>query len=312
MSAVSVQGQSFPSRLKLFMALSRTPHGVLDLATPALGALIWLGSFPPLLVVLLGMIAAFSGYTSVYALNDVVDYKVDREKVRRGDLDDSGGDLDSVFIRHPLAQGALKLGEGVTWVVFWAVLALVGAYYLNPVCALIFVLAAGLETTYCLLLKISSLRVVISGIVKTSGGLAAVFAVDSEPSAVFLAVFFLWLFFWEIGGQNVPNDLTDAEADKRSGAKTAPVIFGTDGSVSIILGALSLAVLLSLTMFRILPDKLGLGYLAGALLSGIFLLLVPAYRLYITKAPEQAACLFNRASYYPAAMFGAVMLGWIY
>ena len=29
------------SELKLFFALSRTPHGVLDMATPALGALVW-------------------------------------------------------------------------------------------------------------------------------------------------------------------------------------------------------------------------------------------------------------------------------
>src|SRR5512135_1255253 len=70
------------SRLKLFLALSRTPHGLLDLAAPALAALLWLGRFPPLSVTALGLLTVFAGYTAVYALNDVVDYRVDREKLR--------------------------------------------------------------------------------------------------------------------------------------------------------------------------------------------------------------------------------------
>ena len=67
-------------RLKLFLALSRTPHGVIDIATPALAALLCLGHFPPLVTTLLGVITVFSGYTAVYALNDLVDYRTDREK----------------------------------------------------------------------------------------------------------------------------------------------------------------------------------------------------------------------------------------
>jgi len=38
--------------------------------------------------------------------------------------------------------------------------------------------------------------------------MAAVVAVDPDPSAAFLIALFLSLFFWEIGGQNIPNDLT--------------------------------------------------------------------------------------------------------
>ena len=70
------------SRLKLFLALSRTPHGLLDLAAPALAALLWLGHFPPLGVIALGLLTVFAGYTAVYALNDVVDCRVDQEKLR--------------------------------------------------------------------------------------------------------------------------------------------------------------------------------------------------------------------------------------
>ena len=72
------------SRLKLFFALSRTPHGLLDMCTPAFGALLWLGHFPPLYVIILGLITTFAGYTAVYALNDVIDYEADREKAAAG------------------------------------------------------------------------------------------------------------------------------------------------------------------------------------------------------------------------------------
>ena len=62
------------ARLKLFFALSRTPHGLLDMCTPAFGALLWLGHFPPVATIVIGIITTFAGYTAVYALNDVVDY----------------------------------------------------------------------------------------------------------------------------------------------------------------------------------------------------------------------------------------------
>ena len=57
------------------------------------------------------------------------------------------------------------------------------------------------------------LRAVVSGMVKTMGPIAAVFAVDPQPSFAFLTVLFLWLFFWEIGGQNIPNDVSDLDED---------------------------------------------------------------------------------------------------
>ena len=138
----------------------------------------------------LGLLTAFAGYTAVYALNDVVDYRVDREKALQGMLPDAGGDLDAVYLRHPLAQGFLTLREALSWTVGWALVALIGAYLLNPVCALIFLAGGALEAIYCLLLRVSYLRVFVSGVVKTLGAVAAVFAVDPEPSLLFLTALF--------------------------------------------------------------------------------------------------------------------------
>jgi len=43
------------------------------MATPALAALLWLGSIPQIHVIVIGLVTAFAGYTSVYALNDVIE-----------------------------------------------------------------------------------------------------------------------------------------------------------------------------------------------------------------------------------------------
>jgi len=298
------------SRLKLFLALSRTPHGVLDMATPALAALLWLGGFPSAGVMALGLLTAFAGYTAVYALNDVVDYRVDREEARQVTLQESGGDLDAIFVRHPLAHGLLSLEEGILWTAGWALTALVGAYLLNPVCAMIFLAGGLLEAIYCLLLRVTYLRTLVSGVVKTLGAIAAVFAVDPTPSLGFMAVLFLWIFFWEIGGQNIPNDLADLQEDLRLRAKTVPVEFGLGSSIRFMGASLLLAVTMSMVLFWMTPYEPGVQYLAGSLLAGLFLLLLPAYRLYKGESPAEAIALFNRASNYPVVMLLVVMISW--
>ena len=92
-------------KLKLFLALSRTPHGLLDMATPALGALLWLGRFPAFDVIFIGLITTFAGYTAVYALNDVIDYRVDKDKLKLCGNTGVDCDLDAAMVRHPMAQG---------------------------------------------------------------------------------------------------------------------------------------------------------------------------------------------------------------
>lgn len=290
------------------MALSRTPHGLLDMATPAFAAMVWLGAVPPAHVVILGLITAFAGYTAVYALNDVVDYRVDRKKFEQCGLDCLENDLDSVFVRHPMARGLLSLRDGILWTAAWGAVALVGAYILNPLCALVFVLGCALEAVYCLLLRVSYLRTVVSGGVKTAGGIAAVFAVARDPSVLFLVVLFLWLFSWEIGGQNVPNDWTDIEEDGGLDAETIPVRLGKDRAARIIVWSLGVSVFFSLVLYGVTPAKLHPIYLPGALIIGGVMVLLPAWRLYKSGRKRHASALFNRASYYPLCMFLLVIL----
>ena len=308
MKTPSLENPAGLSRLKLFLALSRTPHGLLDIAAPALCALLWLGKIPSPEVVVLGLLTAFSGYTAVYALNDVVDFRVDRKKIGESEAQTQAGDLDAVFVRHPMAQGMLKYFEGILWMIGWASLTILGSYLLNPICTIIFISACLLETIYCLLLRVTYLRGIISGLVKNSGGIAAVFAVDPNPDSVFLAVLFLWFFFWEIGGQNIPNDWIDLEEDRQMQAKTLPVRFGPNRSIRILYGSLILSLIMSVIMFWISPARLSIPYLIGAIICGLYFLLAPAHRLFKFPSAIKASALFNRASYYPLAMLVVTLL----
>jgi 4-hydroxybenzoate polyprenyltransferase len=289
------------ARLKLFFALSRTPHGLLDMATPGLAALLWLGKFPSPGTIVLGLIATFAGYTAVYALNDLVDYRTDKEKLRLGGFQDSRNYLDAAIIRHPLAQGFLTIREGFAWAGAWSLVALIGAFLLNPVCVLIFLAGCGLEMVYCLMWKVTPFRSLVSGVVKTCGAIAGVFAVDQDPSLLFVLFLFFWLFFWEIGGQNIPNDWAEIEEDTRLQARTILVRYGAQKASTIILGSLVFAVGLNLLLLRMSIPPFEIPYLAAYLAIGLVLLILPAHRLYKTRERGEALALFGKASYYPLA-----------
>ena len=308
MNHTTVQTHSSLSYLKLFLALSRASHALLDIAAPCLAALLWLNSFPSIKIIALGVATALSGYLAVYALNDVVDYRTDRKKTREIGNKSPGFDLDALYIRHPLAQGLLSYKEGIIWAAVWGVLALIGAYILNPVCVLIFIISILLEAVYCLMLQVTHLRAVVSGIVKTMGPIAAVFAVDPQPSFLFLTVLFLWLFFWEIGGQNIPNDVSDLDEDISLKAKTIPVTFGEKGARMLIMGSLCATVVMSFIVLALKPQLFNVLSFAGAAGAGLYLLLLPAYKLYRSQNSSYAAVLFNRASYYPLAMLVVIAI----
>ena len=296
---------------KLFFALSRTPHGLIDMATPALAAFLCLGKTPPTDIIILGLLTAFAGYTAVYALNDIVDYPVDREKFQEGNLSSDKTDLDAAFVRHPLAQGILRYRLGLVWGGFWALVALIGAYLLHPLCAVIFLIGCFLEALYCKLLQITYWRTMISGIVKTLGGVAAVIAVNPHTSFFFLAILFIWLFTWEIGGQNIPNDWMDLDEDRTLNVKTIPVHLGPEPAGTLIVILLIVSSLANFFLFLISPIRFDPLMLIATIAVIGYLLLWPAHRLRRQPTASRAAILFNRASYYPLCLLGIVILSYL-
>jgi 4-hydroxybenzoate polyprenyltransferase len=93
------------------------------------------------------------------------------------------------------------------------------------------------------------------------------------------------------------------QEDMRMGAETIPVKFGPQGSARVVLSSLTIAVVMSIALFWLTPARLSALYFVAAIPAGIFLLLLPAWRLYAERSAGLASALFNRASYYPVTMF---------
>lgn len=290
--------------MKRFFALSRTTHGILDIAMPGFAALLGLGAFPQWQVLLLSLLTAFAAYTAIYALNDLMGLIDDREKFVGGI--NAGYSVEASELRYPLAQNVVSLRAGLFWFAGWFVLALLGSYLLNPAIVIILVLAAILEVVYCLLHKVTYWRTLVSGLVKSSGPVAALFVVNADQALRVLPVVLAWVFFWEIGGQNIPADWNDTVEDQRVHAKTIPLQLGTQKAGMLVLLSLVLAVLTSLLLPLVSLLPLGWPYLVATALAGFFLLLRPGYRLYRRREGRLAAELFNSASYYPLAQLAII------
>lgn len=283
------------------LALSRAPHALLDVATPAVAALLWTRGFPPTWVILLGLPTALAGYLAVYATNDLSDIRADRRKMDQG-LRDATGYLDAALVRHPVAAGLLPKGAALLWAGILAALAAVGGALLNPACLGVFASALFLEFLYCRLGSVTCLRALVAGVVKTLGPVAAVYAVDRSPRLPDLALLAAWLFLFEIGGQNIPNDWTDLAEDRRTGARTLPLALGERAAGWVSLGALAACVAAGLAVVARL-DPPGSAWIGGlTVAAGLVLLVLPAALL--VRAPDRSRVfrLFNRASLYPAAV----------
>jgi 4-hydroxybenzoate polyprenyltransferase len=293
--------------MRRFLALSRSAHGALDIALPGFAALLWLGGLPAWPVLALALATAAAGYTAIYALNDLVGVNVDQQKLAAAGLN-QGYSVEASDLRYPLAQRLLSVRSGLAWFTFWYALALVGAYLINPPLVLIVLAAAVLEVVYCLLLKVTYWRTLVSGLVKSCGPVAAVFVVQPQPSVPLLLLMLVWIMLWEIGGQNIPADWNDIEEDRRVGARTIPLALGTRGAGWLVMLTLTLAVTTSLFLPLMSPSALGLPYLILSALVGVVLLLWPAYRLHRSGTSRQAARLFDHASYYPLAQLILIAL----
>jgi 4-hydroxybenzoate polyprenyltransferase len=308
MAKVSVERRGAGTAGK-FIGLSRMTHSVLDVAHPAAGAILVLGAAPKASIAVLGLVSAFSGFTAVFALNDVMDAKVDAEKMAKYRKDSEAFDLDSVGTRHPIAQGSLSHGAAIGWVAFWGLLSLVTAFLLKPLCALLLVAAVGIEILYCKLLRVTHWKALLSGLMVATGGLAGVFAVSSSPAPLAVALFAIWAASWEVGGRNVPNDWSDIEEDVNLGVRTLPIRFGRAASSRIAAGLSALCVACSLAFPFAAPLGNTTVYLALSATAGLALLGLPALRWLREQSVESAMAYFNKACFYPLAVFAAMVIG---
>lgn len=281
--------------------LSRGRQALLSVAQPALGAIVALGGLPSPSRIALGLVAASAGYLAVFSLNDVLDRGVDREALSAGKAEAQGFDLDTAFVRHPLARGDLTLTASVGWVGALAAVSAVCAYLLAPVCLLFFATAVALEVLYCGLRSVTWMKTVISGVMVAVGGLAGWVAVVPLSSGAI--PFFTFLAVWEIAGRNLPNDLSDIGPDARVGIRTVATVFGPRVSAAATLVGAAAAV----GVLAVMPAPLLVR--VASIVAGVWLMGVPAIALVRRPTCEQAGAYFNRASLLPAVVFAVTLLG---
>jgi 4-hydroxybenzoate polyprenyltransferase len=170
---------------------------------------------------------------------------------------------------------------------------------LNPLCALLFVVSAALEAVYCKLLRVTHLKIIASAAVKSIGGVVGVLAVDPHPSFGFIVLLLIWLSAWEVGGQNIANDMVDMDEDSRVSARTTLTVKGVPESVFRLVAAISMAAVCGVIVYLVAGDGIGRLYPIGAVILGWKLLLQPARDVYYDPGTTTAKSLFNLASYMP-------------
>jgi 4-hydroxybenzoate polyprenyltransferase len=287
--------------LTALVDLSRARQALLSVAQPALAAMLAAHGLPPARTIVLGLVAAGAGFLAVFSLNDVLDRRADKESLAAGKGEFEGYDLDTAYVRHPLARGDISLAASLTWVGGLGVLSALAAFALSPLCLAFFGAAVGLETLYCVLRSVTWLKTVVSGLMVAVGGLAGWVAVAPLSAAALPIGVFLAL--WEIGGRNLPNDLADLRADKPVGIKTVATVFGERASARATF-AVGLSALLSITWLALPP-----GVMAFSLVAGLWSLAAPGIELMRRPTCEEAGRYFNRASLLPALIFAAAFAG---
>jgi len=286
-------------RVRALVDLSRTRQALLSVAQPALGAVLALGALPPGRVVAMGGAAAACGYLAVFSLNDVLDRHVDQRALAEGKAEFEGHDIDTAFVRHPLARGDLTLAFSWAWVAGLAIVAVVLGWLLNPLCVALFAASVALEGVYCALRSVSPLKTIVSGVMVAIGGLAGWVAV--APISLKALSFFAFLVAWEIAGRNLPNDLADIAPDARVGIRTVATVWGPRVSAEAIMAG-TLATAAAVVVMPETPLGKILGVIAVLWAMGL-----PALGLIRRPTSEQAGAFFNRASLLPVLLFGAAI-----
>jgi 4-hydroxybenzoate polyprenyltransferase len=278
--------------------LSRARQALLSVAQPGLGALLALGRLPAPSVIVLGLVAAGTGYLAVFSLNDVLDRRADASAIESAPAPSSAFDIDTVAVRHPLAHGDLSLRASVVWVASLAAVSAVCAWLLAPLCLVLFAVAVALEVAYCALRSVTWTKTFVSGAMVGVGGLAGWAAV--APLSLRAVAFFAFLALWEIAGRNLPNDLADLELDRPTGIRTVATVLGPRASARGILVGTG-ATLLAAALLPLSPVAAGV-----AVAIGLWAMAVPGIALARSPTPEAAGSYFNRASLMPALVFVVV------
>lgn len=294
---------SFTIKLRALLGFSRVMISSFALAQAALASVLALRGLPSVKIILLGSIACLSGSYALTATNDLFDYQIDRERLKNLRTVE-GFDIGQIFIRQPLARGVICFRTGVIWILSLSTISLIFGYLIKPSLVLVSLIIGLLVVTYSAMSRLSILKLVIVGVLVSLGAAAGWLAVSNQ--SFLLLIFVLWMFFWEIGGRNIPNDFADIEEDKHLKLKTIPVEYGKKKASKICFSCLLVSFTISIVV-AILADVSHFFVIAVSLI-GILMLIFPGYRLLRKPEPQVSLQLFNFACFYPFAILTALLL----
>lgn len=294
--------------IKALLGFSRAPVAVFVVAHAGLAAVLALNSLPSANTIIIGIIACLTGSAALIGYNDILDIKIDTERLKFSQNSDNNFDIGSTFIHHPIAKGILSLKAGIIWVVFMSSISTAMTYLIQPLIAPILLLVAIFVTFYSWLGKRTSLgKTIAVACAVVIGAIAGWLAVEPklENFNLFLT-FVLLTFFWEIGGRNIPNDFGDLEEDKKLGLKTIPVIYGPKVASFVSVICLSITFIIGIMLTLMVDTSLVISIMI--MLSGVYLLLIPSINLVNKAEPSLATKLFNKACLYPVALLILLIL----
>lgn len=290
--------------IKALLGMSRAPVAVFVAAHAGLASIFALGTLPDVRTIAIGILACLTGTAALISLNDLLDVDLDRRRMVRLNQDQNL-DLGSTFIHHPVAIGVISLWQGIAWSVSLSLVSLYLIGLLRSGLWPIFAVIAVCVVLYSKLSQLTFLKFLAVATAVTLGALAGWFAVGGKFSGLFI-LFAVWTFIWEIGGRNIPNDFNDIDEDAPLGTKTIPVVFGERRAAQVVFVALSLTFVASILL--VLFSDFSWVFKAAVPLLGIFLLLIPGFRLLKDPRPQVSVKLYNRSALYPLVMLLILMI----
>lgn len=247
--AVPRQGSCFGGLLT-FLETIKFSHTVFALPFALTGALLAAQGIPATVQLLWILAAMVGARTAAMGMNRLIDADIDAANPRTRSRAIPSGRL---------GKGLVAVCVGVA-----AILFLVAAHQLNPLCfrlapAVLFLLAI---YSYCK--RFTALSHLVLGLCLAGAPVGAWIAIRGsvEPAPLILG---LAVLLW-VAGFDILYALQDLEFDRATGLHSIPARFGVRGS--LLMARLFHLAALALLAFLSIPAQLGMVYLVGVALAG--------------------------------------------
>ena len=110
----------------------------------------------------------------------------------------------------------------------------------------------------------------------------------------------------------MPADWHDIDEDRILDSKTIPLTYGPRTAGMVVMITLSISVVLSALLFAAAPGRPSVVTVILVVAAGVYMLILPAHKLYKTSGRVQAGDLFSKASFYQPVVFGLFLIDMLF